>query len=351
MYAPIVCVECLEKVALITTFYVGDREWAVPIMRSLAKRVLGVRGTEIARRVIGRSEAKSPSAFTPPEVVLEIISRIEEDPWIISRSDALRALRMLGLSDFGALMISMPNPRFAKLSRLLPAMASDEVQNRWTGASGMALLQQSLDFVRSVAFNYASILGRSLSDATMLDFGCGYGRISRLMYYFVEQPTLYGVDPWDTSIDLCHRAGLSTNYLVSDYIPSSLPVGDVRFDLVYAFSVFTHLSERATLAAMATIRKYIKENGVLVLTIRPIEYWRHDKSIANADAEALEAVHRQVGFAFRPHLRPAVDGDVTYGDTSMTVKWLSTRCAQWSVRAIDRSLNDPLQLYVFLQPA
>ena len=305
---------------------------------------------------MGRAEmspapASAPPTYVAPEFVAEVVAGVERGDQTGSRAGAVRALRRLGLDDFGGLLLSMPDPKYPKLSAVLPAMAAADVQVRWTGSSGVTLLKQTLDFVRSVSYAFASLTGRSLSNATVLDFGCGYGRIARLMYYFVDEGSYFGVDPWQASIDLCRGAGLTTNFLLSDYLPTELPVGDVRFDLMYAFSVFTHLSERATLSAMRVLRKYVKPDGLLVVTIRPIEYWRHDTAVSAAEAEALEARHRQVGFAFRPHDRPAVDGDVTYGDTSMTLAWLADHCPEWKLGGIDRSLEDPFQIYVFLVPA
>jgi len=317
-------------------------------MRSALKKLLGPRGLTMLRRLRGREPVGDPPLL---ESVREIVLAVEADQGVQDRAAALSALRRLGLDDFGLLLLSMPNTAYPKLSRLLPAMASSEVQEQWTGSHGVGLLRQTLTFVRSVAYNYAGTRGQDLADATVLDFGCGYGRIARLMYYFVPESQFFGVDPWDRSIELCRAAGLSKNFFVSDYLPESLPVGEARFDLGYAFSVFTHLSERATRSALKVLRSYVKPDGMLAITIRPIEYWNVDVGTTPAEKLSLKQAHRERGFAFQPHRRDAVDGDVTYGDTSLSLDWLSRECPQWTVRRIDRSLDDPQQIYVFLRPA
>src|SRR5207302_6424763 len=142
-------------------------------------------------------------------------------------------------------------------------------------------------------------------------------RIARLMYRFTRENRVFGVDPWDKAIAICNETGLRMNYFVSDYLPQSLPVGPVKFDLIYAFSVFTHLSERATVCSMKTLRDYISDGGVLVITIRPVEYWQHDPHTSVAQKADLRKRHASTGFAFQPHMREPVDGDITYGDTSM----------------------------------
>ena len=95
------------------------------------------------------------------EFVQEILSGIEasiesgieasiEAP---ARASLLARLRReLGLDDFGELMISMPLERFPQISRLLPRMATADVQDQWTGMHGMPLLRQSANFVRAAAY-------------------------------------------------------------------------------------------------------------------------------------------------------------------------------------------------------
>lgn len=289
------------------------------------------------------------------EHVLRVVKSIEDDPAVTTRAEVLRRLRQLGLDDFAYILWSLPDPRFPKLSRLLPSMASADVQRHWTGRSGIALLKPTVNFARIMTYNYARLTGSSLNErAAVLDYGCGYGRIARLMYYFVDEESVTGVDPWAPSIELCRQAGLGANFKQSEYLPSTLPVDDTRFDLIYAYSVFTHLSEAATLAALGALRKCISDAGVLVITVRPVEYWALTRYIREPEAAALTVQHRTRGFAFYPHPQGhehnAVSTDATYGDTSIAFEWLQQHCPHWSVKLIDRSLNDRLQTYVFLTP-
>jgi hypothetical protein len=113
--------------------------------------------------------------------------------------------------------------------------------------------------------------------------------------------------------------------------------------------VFTHTSERATRAALQTLRKYIAPSGLFALTIRPREYWASQPPYRDQAAE-FERQHDSKGFSFAPHVRPAVDGDVTFGDTSMTIEWLQANAPEWKIVDIDRNLSDPTQLIVFLKP-
>ena len=266
-------------------------------------------------------------------------------------NDVLTELRSLCLDDFATLFLSMPNPEFPALSRLLPRMTDAEVQKSWTGAEGYALLQGSLNFVRSMVLQCVALTGRPLQGESILDFGCGYGRIIRLMYYYSEPSRIWGVDPWDRAIDLCRSDGMLGNFALSDYLPKDLPVSSTRFGLIYAFSVFTHLSERATRQALATLRNYVNDNGLCVITIRPREYWDMAAAGGNpVDCNLMKQQHDGRGFAFTPLNLPPIDGDITYGDTSMTFRWLAENIPEWKIASHDHTLDDPLQVIVYLRP-
>lgn len=283
-------------------------------------------------------------------MILECFKQVMEDAERISGRDpraALELLRSLPLDDFGLLLLSMPSDEYPSLSRLLPRMADPKVQRDWTGADGVVLLKQSLNFVRALSQGYNEIVGNSLQQKRILDFGLGWGRLVRLMYYYSDPENIFGCDPWDASLDICRRDGLRCNLAQSDWLPTSLPFSG-QFDLIFAFSVFTHLSERATTQALRTLADQLSHNGLLVVTIRPVEYWSHHHPMEDRARRNLVSCHRSVGFAFAPHNRQALDGDVTYGDTSMTFEWLQKRVPELRIRRVDRSLIDPYQTIVML---
>jgi hypothetical protein len=254
------------------------------------------------------------------EVIKQELNKIEvKINETTSQDELFEKLRYLGLNNFAMLLLSMPNPSYPRMSKVLPRMASEEVQKKWTGASGITLLTQTLNFVRSVSYNFCKFTGESLDNKSILDFGCGYGRIARLMYFFTHPNNFFGVDPWDKSISICHEDGLTKNFLLSDWLPSELPT------------------------------------GILVITIRPIEYWyAHKDNFTSMDEQQLEQQlekHNRDGFSFLPHNRPAVDGDITYGDTTMSLDWIKNQFPSLQILGIDASINDPLQIYLFIRNA
>jgi SAM-dependent methyltransferase len=259
---------------------------------------------------------------------------------------ALVPLRQLSLDDFGLFMISLPNKRYPALSSVLPNMASDHIQKTWTGASGVELLKQTLAFTRIVENMVVRHAGRTLHNASILDFGCGYGRILRMMYYYSDPQNIWGVDAWDKSLATCKEVGLLGNFAQSDRVPSNLPVGDAKFDVAFAFSVFTHLAPSAATACLKAVREHMDEGGLFILTIRPVEFWPYiDATRKTTHQSSLMADHRSKGIAYLPH--GGTEGE-TYGDTSLTFDFFKDQ-EGWDYLGYDRSIFDTFQTSAVLR--
>ena len=283
--------------------------------------------------------------------VHDFLATMESDLTVRDRKTALGRLRNLGLTDFAAVLWNTPLAQYPRISSLLPSMASPEVQRAWTGACGAALLGQSLSFIRSLSCNYSNLTGSPLSGKRILDFGCGYGRLTRLCYFYSDD--IWAVDPWVEALSLCRQAGLTANLFKSDDLPLTLPVPD-NFEVVIAYSVLTHTSERTTKTVLEAMRRHVRPGGIACVTIRPLEYWKmwytspHNPELRATDVD-MERQHRESGYAFAPHLRQRVDGEITFGDTSITTDWFVRNIPGWRVVAYDHSPEDILQRFLFLQ--
>jgi SAM-dependent methyltransferase len=270
---------------------------------------------------------------------------------IAERESCLQELRRMGISRFSEFMFSLPQQDFPNLSRILPTMASSDVQMNWTGAHGSKLLQQSLDFTLLTAAYFTGCTGKSLKNASILDFGCGYGRLLRLFLFFTSETNLYGVDPLQVSLDECRHHGLSQNLYLSDYLPTTLPFPHRSFSLIYSFSVFTHLSEQAAFQCLTTLYYYLDANGLLIITIRPAEFWLTPSHVSGClkankiNPETLVDRHMQGEYVF---FGSGGAGHETYGDASFDISWLTSKLHQYRVAFVDQSLSDPMQLYVGL---
>lgn len=282
--------------------------------------------------------------FTEQAKIMERAERAAERGADINA--VLAELRNLSLDHFGEFLIHLPNRAYPALSKALPPMASPEIQQAWTGASGMDLFRQTSAFVRQLENNYTRYAGKPLKNARIMDFGCGYGRIFRMLYYYQNPSQLWGVDAWRRSLDLCKESSLPGNFALSEAKPSRLPVGGGQFDLVFSFSVFTHLAPSAAEACLDAIRACLADGGLFVCTIRPVEFWAYiDAERKSNVARRMIREHEARGYAYLPH--NGAEGE-TYGDCSIAFDYFNR--PGWKMLGYDWSVLDPYQVSVILQP-
>lgn len=276
----------------------------------------------------------------------EELMRIDKEISSCDSMDIPHLFHRVPLDVFGKLLLDVPD-KYPNLKAFFPTMASDEIQDKWTGAHGESLLQVSLAFIKTLSFGYATLTGKNIENAKILDYGCGWGRLIRLLYKLTPIDNIYGVDAWDKSIQLCGEQGVKGNLAISQYVPRSLPFED-EFDLIFAFSVFTHLSNKTARVVLETLRNYISKDGLLVITIRPREYWNIHRN--GTYASEMMKIHDETGYAFKPHNRPPIDGDITYGDTSMTLDYFENNFPIWKIEKVECNDVDRYQIILFLKP-
>jgi SAM-dependent methyltransferase len=136
------------------------------------------------------------------------------------------------------------------------------------------------DFIRSGVRTY-QLLNDALKSVsknldgfkTILDFGCGCGRIIRAFRHFLPSQNLYGTDIDPEAIEW-----LRTNYrdiaefAVNPHLPP-MPYKEETFDFIYSISIFTHLPEEMQFAWLEELRRITKPGGYLILTTHGETYY------------------------------------------------------------------------------
>ncbi len=164
--------------------------------------------------------------------------------------------------------------RYARVRALLPSMPSEEIQRNFTGVAGDDALRLGFwiyQLARSLAQTHVP---RPIAD--VLDFGCGWGRITRFFLRDIEPARLWGVDCLPEMIDLCRETNTRSRFERIDPLPPALvagvPIPDDSFDLIYAYSVFSHLSESAHLHWLREFARILRPGGLLVASTRPRDF-------------------------------------------------------------------------------
>lgn len=174
-------------------------------------------------------------------------------------SNSHELLKNIPLAVWGATLLQ-PEEYFPRAAKFLPIMPSNEVQNNWTGACGTVLLELSFSFVQQVIMHIAE-LNIHLKDAKVLDFGIGWGRLARLWLKYLPPAQLDGCDAWDISLNHARACNLQNRLVKSDSLLEELPFPNNHFDMIYAFSIFTHLDEIAFTHCLSGIAKMLKQGG------------------------------------------------------------------------------------------
>jgi 2-polyprenyl-3-methyl-5-hydroxy-6-metoxy-1,4-benzoquinol methylase len=99
----------------------------------------------------------------------------------------------------------------------------------------------------------------------ILDFGCGAGCDIRQFRHLTLKAKVHGTDINPEQIDWC-RANLPfADYAVNQPHPP-LVYSDEKFDFIYTFSVFTHLSEPQQFMWVNELARVLRPGGYLLIT-------------------------------------------------------------------------------------
>lgn len=107
--------------------------------------------------------------------------------------------------------------------------------------------------------------GWSFEGRRALDFGCGAGRILRHFVREAEEGELYGCDIDAESIEWLEQHLSPPFHVFRNEEAPPLPQPDAHFDLVWAASVFTHLTDHAS-AWLLELHRVLKQDGLLIAT-------------------------------------------------------------------------------------
>lgn len=183
------------------------------------------------------------------------------------------------------------------LAEYLPSLPSEEFQMKFTGTSGPVGLAEGFD-TYEIFKRLASDHGRPLEPTdSVLDFGCGWGRIIRYFIRDVEPANIWGIDVSEEGIKTC----LDTNHWCRFEVSSPAPPSRfdaASFDLVYAYSVFSHLSEELHLSWLQEFERILKPGGIFLATTLRRQFMERTSEYAGDDPESLPPWLRQAAKAF-----------------------------------------------------
>lgn len=130
-------------------------------------------------------------------------------------------------------------------------------------------------------------------DSRILDFGCGWGRIIRFFRKDFNPKCSFGADVQQRLLDIASRDVPDCNFVkIDNHPPIKFPTNE--FDLIYAYSVFSHIPENMALAWVREFSRILKPGGLLCVTTRPRSHIMAVHRLNGAQATAHTSLYAQI---------------------------------------------------------
>jgi len=156
-----------------------------------------------------------------------------------------------------------------RLAGYYPPLPPVELRRGSFGTTDLSHLSQAVEDLHVITDLLRTFRPRPIDTVeSILDFGCGSGRMVRWLPRAFPNATIYGSDVRAASIDWCRQhlsADGRARFLVNDFAPP-LALPDDSVELIYAISVFTHLDRDANRAWLAELARVCRPDGLLLLT-------------------------------------------------------------------------------------
>jgi len=229
------------------------------------------------------------------------------------------------------------------LSGVIPTMPDDDVQRNWTGHTGESTLREALNFFQIVCGMTRKYSGDFGENAQVLDYGCGWGRVIRFFLRDVDHANLYGCDCYPEAVETARSHNRWCTFEVVRPVPPTQFQSN-KFDLIYLYSVFSHLSEDLHLRLLEEFHRILKPEGILVATTRArsfildCEKLRHQScvpiqergsSASFVDTKAVLERYDQGLFCHSPTGGGGVLEPSFYGETCIPRKYVERTWTKW----------------------
>lgn len=192
-------------------------------------------------------------------------------------------------------------------------LPSVELQQSMTGSSGIEAFKEAAVFWRRIKESMADG-GAPLTDkSAVLDFGVGWGRLYRWALRDLPPENIVGVDVDAAVVDLCKRAMPYGDFRHIQSMPPYDSLGDQTFDLIFLYSVFSHLSERSFLTVIRELVRRLKPNGMLAFTTLRLAHL--DVWASKIEAPYFRDHLARAGFDHAAWRRQAANGDFLFVPT------------------------------------
>jgi SAM-dependent methyltransferase len=237
------------------------------------------------------------------------------------------------------------------LRDLLPGLPDESIQLQANGLSGDRALHDGFLVYRLVKTVFEALSGDLQTCRAILDFGCGWGRVIRFFLRDLEADKVWGVDHYDKAIETCRQTNRWHTFRhIKPFPPTDF--ASSTFDLIFAYSVFSHLSEPAQRAWVDEFARLLRPGGVVVATTWDRELIVRCRELRDDPALPFFQNHLPTMFKDTDHWLEAYDRGEFCFDTSVesygaVSSYLGEACIP--KQYLTRHWNGPLQIVDFIE--
>lgn len=231
---------------------------------------------------------------------------------------------------------------YDRIAAFYPPIPPEELRaTACGGATPQSHLLTGVEDFRTVVELFEIFADREITSVrSVLDFGCGCGRLLRWFGTALPECRLVGADVRDASVRWC-RDNLDGTFLTNETVPP-LDLPDDSVDLTVALSVFSHLSREQGLAWMKELVRVTSPDGLVLVTTHGAfalaliaRSASHQSGLKIAAAEVPEMLRDLARDSFLHRVSPSAvargDGvDDEYGQAFMTEQFARD---EWGVFA------------------
>ncbi len=105
---------------------------------------------------------------------------------------------------------------------------------------------------------------------SILEFGSGHGRLIRIAQGIVPSAQFFGCDVLQSNVNVAKKRNPNIHFIKNDITPP-LAYDDEQFDLIFSYSVFTHLTEQSHRNWLKELSLKMKPGGIALHTVHTTE--------------------------------------------------------------------------------
>jgi SAM-dependent methyltransferase len=247
---------------------------------------------------------------------------------------------------------------------IAPPLPDEAVQSQFVGSCGPEAFVEARVFCSKLRVTARRHADKIRPRSKVLDFGVGWGRLYRMMLNYVVPENLVGVDIDKMCIDLCRKA-MPYGTFAQNGIRPPLAFPGGSFDLIYAYSVFSHLAPETGGDWFRDFRRVLKPGGLFAFTTLKaahLEVW-HSLALSGKSIGHTKGFER-AGFEYdawrerldagAPLYLPVGGGDCRdasfYGETILSLPAVKTLAGESGLEVRRFEEGDDLpQAFVVLQ--